>query len=299
MPAPSGRRARARRAPRHAADVRGASFAAGTDALGQLAASGARVSASVVDLTTGDSLLSIDDTVAMPTASLGKVLLLIELSARMRARDELAQGLVERSVEDSVGDSGLWQHLQAPVLPTADLAALIGGVSDNLATNVLLRRFGLDAVRSRAEELGLRHTALLDRVRDRRGPDDAPQLSIGATGELARLFAGLARGQVIDSMTSSRVIGWLSLGADLSMVASAFGLDPLAHRALDHGIQLINKTGTDAGVRAEAGAVRGPSGAVAYAVAVQFDDESMPARLRVLEAMRAVGTDLLEYVAGP
>ncbi len=104
MPAPSGRRARARRAPRHAADVRGASFAAGTDALGELAASGARVSASVVDLTTGDSLLSIDDTVAMPTASLGKVLLLIELSARMRARDELAQGLVERSVEDSVGD---------------------------------------------------------------------------------------------------------------------------------------------------------------------------------------------------
>ena len=297
-PAPTGRRARERRSPRHAAEQRSASFTAGTDALGELAASGARVSASVVDLATGETLLSIDDTVAMPTASLGKVLLLIELSARMRSRDELTQGLVERSVEDSVGDSGLWQHLQAPVLPTADLAALIGGVSDNLATNVLLRRFGLDAVRARAEELGLRRTALLDRVRDRRGPDDAPQLSIGATGELAGLFAGLARGQVIDSMTSSRVIGWLSLGTDLSMVASAFGLDPLAHRSLDHGIQLINKTGTDVGVRAEAGAVRGPSGAVAYAVAVHFDDESLHARLRVLDAMRAVGTDLLEHVAG-
>lgn len=295
---PSGRRARPVGPARHAAEQRVASFAAGTDALGELAAGGARVSASVVDLATGASILDIDESIALPTASLGKVLLLIEHSARMTARDELAQGLVERTVDDSVGDSGLWQHLQAAVLPTVDLAALVGSVSDNLATNALLRRFGLDAVRARGESLGLRRTALLDRVRDRRGPDDAPQLSIGSTGELSRLFAALARGQVVDSMTSRRVMGALALGVDLSMVASAFGLDPLAHRALDHGIQLVNKTGTDDGVRAEAGAVRGPGGAVAYAVTVQFDDVSLAHRLRVLAAMRAVGTDLLELVAG-
>jgi beta-lactamase class A len=44
------------------------------------------------------------------------------------------------------------------------------------------------------------------------------------------LFSALARGEVVDNLTSSRVLGWLSLNADLSLVASAFGLDPLSHR---------------------------------------------------------------------
>ena len=109
-----------------------------------------------------------------------------------------------------MGDSGVWQHLQAPSLPIADLASLVGATSDNLATNVLLRQVGLPAVRSRTEELGLLRTALLDLVRDSRGPDDAPQLSVGSTAELMWLFSSLARGEVVDNLTSSRVLGWLS-----------------------------------------------------------------------------------------
>jgi beta-lactamase class A len=161
---------------------------------------------------------------------------------------------------------------------------------------VLLRQVGLKAVRDRTESLGLTRTALLDLVRDTRGPDDAPQLSVGSTAELSWLFGALARGEIVDALTSSRVLGWLSLNSDLSMVASAFGLNPLAHRGTDHGLLLVNKTGTDAGVRAEAGVVRGPRAAVAYAVSVQFNDSGLAARLRVLDAMKTVGVDLLEYV---
>jgi beta-lactamase class A len=172
----------------------------------------------------------------------------------------------------------------------------VGATSDNLATNVLLREVGLDAVRARTEDLGLLRTALLDLVRDTRGPDDAPQLSVGSTAELSWLFAALARGQVVDALTSSRVLGWLSLNTDLSMVASAFGVDPLSHRGVDHGLQLVNKTGTDVGVRSEVGILRGPRRGIAYAVSVQFSDRSIAARLRVLEALRVTGFDLLEYV---
>ncbi len=82
------------------------------------------------------------------------------------------------------------------------------------------------------------------------------------------------------------------------MVADPFGLDPLAHRGLDHGIQLVNSTGAGEGLRVDAGVVSGPSGAVAYAVAVRFDDHVLAARLRVLRAMRTVGLDVLELVAG-
>jgi beta-lactamase class A len=254
------------------------------------------VSASVVDLNSGKTLLAIDDRIVLPTASIGKILLLIEVSARLTSRDFSGFGILDKTPRDAVGDSGIWQHLQAPSLPVADLATIVGASSDNLATNVLLRQVGLAAVRARTESLGLMRTALLDLVRDSRGPDDAPQLSVGSTAELSWLFGALARNEIVDALTSQRVMGWLSLNSDLSMVASAFGLDPLSHRGADHNILLVNKTGTDEGVRAEAGALRGSSRAVSYAVSVQFNDDGLPARLRVLEAMRTVGLDLLEYV---
>ena len=289
-------RVRAPRAARHAGAGEVANFSSTFAALGKLAYEGAQVSASAVDLNSGRTLLAIDDRIVLPTASIGKILLLIEVSARLTSRDFSGFGILDKTPRDAVGDSGIWQHLQAPSLPVADLATLVGSTSDNLATNVLLRQVGLAAVRARTESLGLTRTALLDLVRDSRGPDDAPQLSVGSTAELSWLFGALARNEIVDALTSQRVMGWLSLNTDLSMVASAFGLDPLSHRGTDHGTLLVNKTGTDTGVRAEAGALRGGRRAVSYAVSVQFNDDGLAGRMRVLDAMRVVGLDLLEYV---
>ena len=254
-----------------------------------------QVSARATDLATGRVLFSVDDHVVMPTASIGKVLLLVEVASRLGSASPEAFTLLDRAPRDAVGDSGIWQHLQSPSLPLADLAALVGATSDNLATNVLIRHVGLEAVRARTEALGLTRTALLDLVRDHRGPDDAPQLSIGSAKELTWLFASLARGEVVNPEVSQRVVGWLSLNADLSMVASAFGLDPLAHRMPDHNVLLMNKTGTDGGVRSEVGVLRGPRASVAYAVSMYFADTMLSSRLAVLDGMRQVGADLLEY----
>ncbi|MFB2598864.1 serine hydrolase [Herbiconiux sp. P17] len=336
MPESIRRRARSEReeiAPRgrrtDSVDGDGVIFRKGFASLTELALSGVQVTACAVDTGSGKVLFSVDDHLSVPTASIGKVLLLIEVAARISARDGSgsaagtvppappvpgsapsdgrprsvrpapgaeALSILNRTAQDSVGDSGLWQHLQVPALPVSDLAALIGATSDNLATNVLLRRIGLDAVRARAESLGLRRTLLLDVVRDVRGPDDAPQLSVGSARELATLFRALERGEVVDETTSRLVTGWLSLGSDLSMVGGAFGLDPFAHTEPDHGIHLFNKTGTDAGIRSEAGVVVGPRAGVAYAVTMRFNDVDLPARLGVLDAMRTLGTDFLEYV---
>jgi beta-lactamase class A len=272
------------------------SFSRGFQALGELAMDGVQVSARATDLATGRVLFSVDDHVVMPTASIGKVLLLIEVAAKLRDANFGSYMILDRTTSDSVGSSGIWQHLQAPSLPVADLAALVGATSDNLATNVLIRAVGLNAVRERTEELGLTRTALLDLVRDHRGPDDAPQLSVGSAKELTWLFTALARGEVVDANTSERVLGWLSLNTDLSMVSSAFGLNPLSHRESDHGMLLVNKTGTDSGVRSEVGVLRGPRAGVAYAVSTYYADTRLSSRLAVLDGMRAVGYDLLEYV---
>lgn len=290
------RHAAPRRGGRRAAEGPYEDFSRGFKALGDLALSGVQVSARATDLATGSVLFSVDDHVVMPTASIGKVLLLVEVAARLSEASTEAFTLLDRSPRDAVGDSGIWQHLQSSRLPVSDLAALVGATSDNLATNVLIRYVGLEAVRARTEALGLTRTALLDLVRDHRGPDDAPQLSIGSTKELTWLFAALARGEIVSPEVSQRVVGWLSLNADLSMVASAFGLDPLAHRMPDHNVLLMNKTGTDGGVRSEAGVLRGPRASVAYAVSTYFADSDLSSRLAVLNGMRQVGLDLLEYV---
>lgn len=275
---------------------RSPSFRPSFRALGALAYEGARVSVAAVDLQSGQSVFAVDERIVLPTASIGKILLLIEVSARMTDRSLSEFAIVDRAVQDSVADSGIWQHLQAPALPLSDLAALVGSTSDNVATNALLRHIGLDAVRARTESLGLVRTALLDVVRESRGPDDAPQLSVGSTAELAWLFYALAHGHIIDPTTSQRVLGWLSLNTDLSMVASAFGRDPLAHRGVEHSTWMVNKTGADPGIRSESGILRGPRGGLAYAVSVQFEERDLASRLRVLDALRIFGLDLLEFV---
>lgn len=283
-------------AARHRAERREPGFRASYRALGGVALEGARVSVAVSDLATGESVFAVDERIVLPTASVGKILLLIEVSARLTDRSVSDFAIVDREANDAVADSGLWQHLQAPAFPLGDLAALVGATSDNLATNVLLRQIGLPAIRARSEKLGLVRTALLDRVRDERGPDHAPQLSVGSAAELAWLFQALAHGHIVDVETSERVLGWLSLNTDLSLVAGAFGRDPLAHRGVEHNTWMVNKTGTDVGVRSEAGVLRGPRTGVAYAVSVHFEDTDLGQRLRVIEAMRTFGLDLLEYV---
>lgn len=288
---------RARETGRHKGAEGGENFSGSFTTLGKLAYAGAQVSANVIDLGSGATLLAVDDHVILPTAGLGRILLLIEVSARLTARNYEGLGILDKTRTDAATGAGLWQHLQAPALPTVDLAALVAATADNLATNTLLRQLGLDAVRTRAESLGLEHIALLDLVRDHRGPDDAPHVSVGSTTELSGLFAALARDQVVDAPTSRRVLGWLSLGYDLSGVASAFGLDPLSHRGADDGIQVINITGTTPGVRSEAGLLYGRRAAAAYAVTVAFEDSTSAGRLRVIEAMRGVGYDLLEHVS--
>jgi beta-lactamase class A len=245
----------------------------------------------VIDVEAGAVLLDVDAGAVLPTASVGKVLLLVEVARRVHAGELDPAEPLPRTPADAVGDSGLWQHLQVPALPVADLAVLVGAVSDNLATNVLLRRVGLDAVAATAASLGLERTALHDVVRDVRTPVDPPALSSGSADELARLFTRLAAGEVLGPEVSATVNGWLATGTDLSMVAGALGLDPLAHTAADRGVVLRNKTGTDRGARADVGWVRAGGATLAYAVLAAWAPDR-DERDAVLAAMRALGAQL-------
>jgi beta-lactamase class A len=243
-----------------------------------------------------DRVIAADDAdVVHATASIGKVLLLAEVAVRF-VDGRLSRGeLLHRTADDAVTDSGLWQHLATDALSAADCAVLVGAVSDNLATNVLLRRVGLISVSERGRTIGLAHTALLDRMRDVRRPSDPPAPSVGTARELAELMTKLYHGQVRSKAVSRQVLDWLALDTDTSMVAGALGMDPLAHLELDRGMTLAHKTGTSTGVRGDVGVASGPHGAMAYAVLATFHDND---RDRVLGEMFRVGERVRRHIAG-
>lgn len=272
------------------------SFTATLRALDDLAASGAQVSVRVTDLDRGTEVLAGDDHLTLPVGGIGVVPLLIEAASQLEMGTLDALEIVDRSSVDPVDVGGLWRHLKAPALPVCDLAVLAAATGDAIAANALLSRVGLEAVRERIERIGLVRTALMDGFRDRRGPDDAPHVALASAGELTTLFRALVNAQVVSPAVSAQVSEWLSLGHDLSLVASATGLDPFAHDDDRHQLLFVNKTGRADGVRAEAGVLAGPRAGVAYALIVCFDDLSMGHRLRAHEAFRTLGLELMEYV---
>lgn len=284
-----------RRLPRRAAAGR-RSFASTLAALDELAESGAKVAVRVTDLDRGDAVLSGDDFITLPIGGLGVVPLLVEVAAAFDDGRLDPAEVVDRTSTDGVSVAGLWHHLAAQRFSLGDLAVLAASAGDALAANVLLERVGLEAVRNRLGQLGMPRSALLDGFRDSRGPDDAPHVALGTAAEMSELFSALVNSSAVNPSVSAHVAEWLSRNHDLSLVASATGLDPFAHDNDDHGLLFINKTGRGAGIRAEAGVLAGTRAGVSYALIVCFDDLSIMHRSRAHAAFRVLGTDLMEYV---
>ncbi len=231
----------------------------------------------------------------LATASIGKVLLLLATARLIVAGDLDPSERFDRGSALDVADSGVWQHLDQTDLAVSDLAALVGLASDNLATNVLLKRVGFDAVDEVRSDLGLTETRLNDYVRDVRAPEHPPALSEGSATELFELFEGLREPSGPLSEAQRMTVGWLGLGCDLSMVASAFNLDPLARTTMTRGFTVVNKTGTAAGVRADVGFAGGPQGSATYAVIANWEGPGMLDG--VMTAMRDLGTRIRAQIS--
>ena len=261
----------------------------------ELQSAGVSWSIKVRSPTTG-AMFARDDGAVLSTASIGKLLLLAEVARRIEDGSLGPDEFVTRTTADVVADSGLWQRLAMDSLTVGDAAVLVAAVSDNLATNVLLRRVGLDAMDEVAHALGLEDVRLHDFVRDVRGMTDPARLSSGSARELAEFFARIPEGGILTPVVSGMLASWLGLNTDLSMVAASLELDPLAHAAGGGSISVMNKTGTDAGVRADCGLVSRDGVQVAYAAIANWDETSGPMLGLVMADMRAIGGFVLSLV---
>jgi beta-lactamase class A len=250
-----------------------------------------RWSVLVQRLDSATPLIEVDADQVCATASIGKVLLLITVAERIESGLLGAEAPLSRSDVDPVADSGLWQHLGVEQLSVSDVCSLVGATSDNLATNVLVSLVGLEQVAETGQRLGMTQTALNDIVRDNRLSEHPAALSSGSARDLVRLCRVLDEADGVSRGASDKVTGWLSTNTDLSMVASAFSLDPLAHVDVDRGIELWNKTGTNDGVRCDIGVVRQGAINVAYAALANWTPQGPadPTRDDVLTSMRNIG----------
>lgn len=228
------------------------------------------------------------------TASIAKVFVLMEVADRLRRGTLFADDVIDRRSALRVHDSGLWQALRADRLTVADLAVLVGAVSDNWATNALIDVCGLPRVQQLAAASAPAGSMLHDYLRDERSGDAPSTVSVGCAGDWSAIMQRLYYDADED------VLRWLARDTDLSMVATAFDLDPLAHDEEDLGLRLWHKTGTDRGVRADVGIVRSSSAVVSYAVLCNWPetDTTPETRHTVLTTMRAIGAEAVRPQLG-
>lgn len=248
------------------------------------------------DLSTNTTAFSLGATQVLKTASLAKIFLLIEVAARLSERTLAADEPIDRRNVPKVQDSGLWRYLKTDILPLADAATLVAAVSDNWATNALLHRVGLDAVQARSERLGYPETVLADYIRDDRGPAHPPAVSKGRASDWVDLFTRMHRRHLVSKHVDAQVEYWLGTGTDHSMVASALNLDPLIHGSAPGAFGIYNKTGSDSGVRADAGLVMGRN-ACSYCIIANWNPDADHVDA-IAEIMFAAGDLVRTLVAG-
>jgi beta-lactamase class A len=228
----------------------------------------------------------------LPLASVGKLLLLAEVAHGLTTGSLDADTPVELRADDYCGGSGLLARLSPRSWSVLDLARLTAAVSDNTATNALIRLLGLDRVNERAALLGLERTRLLDRIREPRLAEHPRTFAVGTARELL----GLAERIAGDEPWARTVLGWMAACSDRTMVPALIPHDPEDHMVQPVGgdrLWVANKTGTDVGARCDVGVVRGVR-QISYAVLTACPPGH---EFAMVQAMRSVGAHIAALAA--
>jgi len=228
------------------------------------------------DVTSGDGVELGGDEV-FPGASISKVALLIEA---LRQAEAGMLGLDEEVVVDVEDDenarlgSGILIHLHRGLRVTVgDLCELAINLSDNVASNLLIQRVGLDAVNRTLSELGLKSTRLNHGFEDfvaLRSPECNPVTA----SDLACLFEHLHRGDLPGSKAVLGYLGRCSAGTRIPLL-------------LPDSAKVYHKTGTLRGIVHDGGVILGPGGAYVLVCLSSHGDNNVVATHAIAQMSRA------------
>ena len=233
------------------------------------------------DLATGAVVAHNADTI-FPTASVMKVPILYELYHQVEAGGvDLAarRPLVEA---DLVPGSGILRDLAPGIAPTLhDLATLMITVSDNVATDLVIERIGLDRLAATLRDLGLTRTTIPMTVRallystvglDAANPDHTYALyqertNAGVIDWGCRAYADednnlstpREMAALLERIERRDGLGDASCAAMIDIMKRQKYGDRIPQH-LPEGTEVAHKTGSIRGVRNDAGIVYAPAG---------------------------------------
>ncbi len=227
-------------------------------------------------LTTGETIRFGDVNRPMETASVMKVPVLLE-ALRQCQRGELdLHAPIAPEPEDFVEGSGLLQHLTPDLaLPLQDVLTFMIIVSDNIATNRVLRLVGIAAVNELCRELGLQATTV-----HRKLAFDAPDpLGTTTAAEMVLLLAALYRGQILDPTHTALALDMLGRQQYQWLLTRNLPYELLDDNGDDPPrVRVLSKSGSLTGIRNDVGLVLTPWGDYALAM---FSERSRDERFHV------------------
>lgn len=165
---------------------------------------------------------------------------------------------VELLPEEIVDGSGVLQHLRPGLsLTLADAVELMIIVSDNTATNLVLRRIGTEAVNRTMDELGLTSTRSAGPIRQANADAPLTERSRTTPREIAVLLTRIAEGALVSREASAAMQRTLEHQVYGDMLPRFLPVTYYPDRAgLEaEPVRVAHKTGSLSGVRNDAGIV--------------------------------------------
>ena len=191
-------------------------------------------------------------------ASVVKIPLMIEVYRRVEAGTLRLDEAHVLSDADRAAGSGVLLHLHAGLAPSIeDLVYLTMSISDNTATNLLIRRVGMAPVNGRMRSLGMTGSTLAREMRGR--PAAAGEEENWATpDDYVRVVRLLLDGQAADPAGTAAMIAMLERQQNGRRIGRYVPETP--------GVRWGSKTGGLKGVTNDVGFVTGPGGRLILAV---------------------------------
>jgi beta-lactamase class A len=229
-----------------------------------------------IELATGETI-AVNADVRFPTASAIKTAVMAEVFQQMEAGTLRKGQLVTLAESDKVGGSGVLRELRAGGQHSVgDLLYLMIAISDNTATNLLVRLVGTRAVDDRMVAWGLPQTRLY-RPTFRGGhpdvfPDEEREFGLGSSTprEMAQLMARIAQGRAVSTAASAQMMEMLAKQQVETMLPRQLpGEDAgvhVAHKTGEDDEKLKDADGIEGAIRVDAGVVTTPRGRYAIAI---------------------------------
>ncbi len=210
------------------------------------------ISVYLKDLNENRELLSVNMDQAMPSASIIKVMIMVEAFFQLEEGIYGKEDWIRIPKAECV-EFSLVSELTAEKFPFIDLVHLMITLSDNTATNVLIDKLGRDKINKRARNLGLTSVQLNRKMMDFQARKEGRE-NVMSLRDAVFLIEKIARKELISPDACKKMLAILKQQKDKEMM----------RRYLPEELEIAHKTGELEGIYHDVGIVYSKSGPMIF-----------------------------------